>query len=74
MTAFCVGPGLSEDFTVSMCVEARRSLIINVKRGVDSNKSETLGDLFLGAANRKLILRMTGSLDSLTAAEVTTEH
>ncbi|XP_023821135.2 uncharacterized protein LOC101165344 isoform X4 [Oryzias latipes] len=62
-------PGLSEDFTVSMCVEARRSLIINVKRGVDSNKSETLGDLFLGAANRKLILRMTGSLDSLTAAE-----
>ncbi|RVE61387.1 hypothetical protein OJAV_G00170560 [Oryzias javanicus] len=64
---YTTGPGLSEDLTISMCLEAQRSLIINVKRQDDT--SEPLGHLFLGAANRKLVLRMSGSLDSLRAAE-----
>ncbi|XP_036072052.1 uncharacterized protein LOC112147563 isoform X1 [Oryzias melastigma] len=66
------GPGLSEDLTISMCVEAQRSLIINVKTQDDT--SEPLGHLFLGEADRKLVLRMSGSMDSLRAAEVTTEQ
>lgn len=72
MDASRAGPGLSEDLTISMCVEAQRSLIINVKTQDDT--SEPLGHLFLGEADRKLVLRMSGSMDSLRAAEVTTEQ
>ncbi|XP_030608355.1 uncharacterized protein LOC115796202 [Archocentrus centrarchus] len=63
------GPGLSEDLTVAACVGVNHSLILDVQKRSGSGTSETLGSVFLGRANQRLMLRASGCLESLTAAE-----
>ncbi|XP_041848721.1 uncharacterized protein LOC121644668 isoform X2 [Melanotaenia boesemani] len=62
-------PTLSEDLSVAVCMEADHSFKMNVRRRDNSNKSETLGSLSVGAANQRLTLRARGCLQSLTSAE-----
>ncbi|XP_068995564.1 uncharacterized protein [Embiotoca jacksoni] len=61
--------GLREDLSVAACVGTNRSLMLDVKNRDDSGKSENLGSVSLAADNQRLILRASGCLKSLTAAE-----
>ncbi|CAI5641741.1 unnamed protein product [Oreochromis niloticus] len=63
------GLGLSEDLTVAGCVGVNHSLTLDVQKRSGSGTSETLGRVFLGTANQTLMLRASGCLESLTAAE-----
>ncbi|XP_042083292.1 uncharacterized protein LOC102293428 [Haplochromis burtoni] len=63
------GLGLSEDLTVAVCVGVNHSLTLDVQKRSGSGTSETLGRVFLGTANQTLMLRASGCLESLTAAE-----
>ncbi len=61
---------MSEDVTVVACVGTNRSLMLDVQKRDSSSKTKTLGSLSVGSANQRLILRASGCLESLTAAEV----
>lgn len=63
------GPGLSEDLTAAMCVGSNHTFMMTVQRG-DGGRYDTLGSVFLGTANQRLMLRASGCLEALTAAEV----
>ncbi|CAJ1071926.1 uncharacterized protein LOC122887130 [Xyrichtys novacula] len=68
------GPGLDEDVTVAACLGSNHSLVLDVQRRDRSRKSETLGWVFVGSANQRLMLGARGSLESLTAMEGRIRH
>nr|XP_046265535.1 uncharacterized protein LOC124069998 [Scatophagus argus] len=68
------GRGLNEDVTALACVGTHRSLALDVQRRDDSSKPETLGTVFVGSANQRLMLKASGCLESLTAVEARIQH
>ncbi|XP_054870047.1 uncharacterized protein LOC111586552 isoform X2 [Amphiprion ocellaris] len=63
------GPDHSEDLTVAACVATNHTLKLDVQKRDGSSVSETLASVSLGAANQRLMLRASGCLESLAAAE-----
>ncbi|XP_044075986.1 uncharacterized protein LOC122887130 [Siniperca chuatsi] len=68
------GPGLNEDVAVVACVGTNRSLTLEVQKRDGSSKPETLGSVFVGSANQRLMLRASGCLESLTAVEARIQY
>ncbi|XP_029970978.1 uncharacterized protein LOC115405521 [Salarias fasciatus] len=63
------GTEVGEDLTVKTCLEPDRSLMLEVRRSGGSGKPEPLGIVLLGAVDQKLLLKASGCLGALTAAE-----
>ncbi|XP_061587434.1 uncharacterized protein LOC133452231 [Cololabis saira] len=61
--------GLREQLSAAVCVGVDHTLTMNVQRRDGSNGSSSLGRLSLGASGRRFTLRVSGCLESLTAAE-----
>ncbi|KAM7401003.1 hypothetical protein PAMA_005280 [Pampus argenteus] len=63
------GSGLNEDISVLACVGTNHDLMLDVQKSDSDNKPETLASVSVGTAKRRLMLRASGCLESLTAAE-----
>ncbi|KAM7379044.1 hypothetical protein PAMP_004619 [Pampus punctatissimus] len=63
------GSGLNEDISVVACVGTNHGLMLDVQKRDSDNKPENLGSVSVGTTNQRLMLRASGCLESLTAAE-----
>ncbi|XP_051809947.1 uncharacterized protein LOC110964699 isoform X2 [Acanthochromis polyacanthus] len=63
------GPDHREDLTVAACVGSDHTLKLDVQKRDGSSVSEPLASVSLGAENQRLMLRASGCLESLAAAE-----
>lgn len=66
----CPAPGHCEDLSVMACMGTNHTLVLDVQTSENCSKSKSLGQVSAVTSDKKLILTVSGCLESLTAAEV----